>query len=314
MKIKTVSERDERLKKLSPTQREFLLNHVKRGKRTVFSNLIAKQKGTVLADNLSLDEAERTLEEWELVEVIDSGFVNDKTRCECGRPLRYQYVVQHKTTKKVLKFGLSHFEEHMGLPAKVVDAIRKGFTEIDYELDELLDKIEENVNHQNLISNWPENLPIPKDIKEHLDANVPLLDRQIQRLHELKNEYFRKQQHVIEETKKHASLSRIRDEDFNLFNMDVIEETSEKLLEMDLKEEELEEIVAQLVHKGIYGVMEICDILIHEFGVKTEWYKTGRPKIMVKIIQILEQFVDCGELIVTEDSTIDNRYYVPIKK
>lgn len=313
MNIKTVSERDERLKNLSPTQREFLLNHVKRGKRTVFSNLIAKQKGTVLADNLSLDEAERTLEEWELVEVIDSGFVNDQTRCECGRPLRYQYVVQHKTTKKVLKFGLSHFEEHMGLPAKVVNAIRKGFTEIDYELDELLDKIEENVNHQNLISNWPEDLPIPKDIQEHLDANVPLLDRQIKRLHELKNEYFRNQQHVIEEAKKRASMSRIPDEDFNLFTMDVMEDTSD-LLEMDLKEEELEEIVTQLVHKGIYGVMEICEILIQDFGVVTEWYKTGRPKLMVKIIHILEQFVERGELVVTEDSTIENRYYVPVKK
>lgn len=316
MKIKTVQERDERLKKLSTTQRDFLLHHVKRGKRTVFSNIIALQKGAVLADDLSLDEAEKTLEEWELVEVIDSGFVNDQTRCECGRPLRYQYIVQHKRTNKILKFGLNHFEEHMGLPANVVTEIRKQFMSIDYELDELLEKIENNVNHENLFLNWPEDLPIPKDIQEHLDANVPLLERQINRLQKLKSDYFRKQQNVIDEAKQQISYSAIPDEEFNLFNMEIVEETANKPIKINLNENngQLEEIVYQLVNRGIYGVMDICHILINDFGIHSERYKTGRPKLIVQIVNILDKYVEQGEFIITEDSNIENRYYMPIKK
>lgn len=312
MEIKSVSERDERLSKLAPSQRDFLLNHVKRGKRTVFSNIIATQKGIVLADDLSLNEAERKLEEWELIEIIDSGFVNEKTRCECGRPLRYQYIVQHQSTKKILKFGLNHFEEHMGLPANIVKEIRDGFTKIDYELDELLDKIENNVNHANLLVNWPEDLPIPKDIQQHIEANVPLLNKQINRLQNLKNEYFRKKQHVIDDARKNITLTAIPEEEFNLFTMDIVETPSmEKNINPDRIQ--LEKIIYHLVNKGIFGVMEICEILIDDFGVSTEWYKTGRPKLMVKIIEILDQYVEHGEFVITEDSNIQNRYYVPAK-
>lgn len=312
MEIKTVSEREERLNKLSSSQREFLTNLINNKKRHVFTKSISSQKGT-LSDKLSLDEAEKQVAEWELVEVIDSGFVNEKTRCECGRPLRYQYIVQHKKTKKVLKFGLNHFEEHMGLAVNVVEDIRKKFMEIDNELDELLEKIENQVNHQNLLSNWPDDCPIPEDIKEQLDHNIPLLDKQIQKLQNVKNEYFSKKQDVIEEAKKQASLFA-SNEEFNLFTMDVVEETSNLELDISNDSSQLEEIVYQLVKNGIYGVMELCEILIDEFGVETEWYKTGRPKIIVNVISILEKYVEDGKIFVTEDSNIQNRYYIPIKK
>lgn len=307
-----ILEREEQLKKLSSTQRDFLINLMNRKKRIVFSKFVSTQKGN-LSEDLSLDEAEKKIAEWELVEVIDSGFVNEKTRCECGRPLRYQYIVQHKTTKKVLKFGLNHFEEHMGLGAKVVAEIRKEFMKIDHEFDNLLEKLENQVNHQNLLSNWPKNCPIPEDIKELLDHNIPLLDQQIQKLQNIKNEYFRKKQDVVEEAKKQASLFTTYD-DFNLFNMDAVEEASNLELDITKDSSQLEEIIYQLVQKGIYGVMEICEILIDEFGVDTKWYKTGRPKIIVNVITILEKYVEHGEMFVTEDSNIQNRYYMPIKK
>ena len=131
-------EKDLILNSLTPEQKEFIQHHAKKGKKTAFANVLAKDKGIVIPDHVSPEEAELLLDEWILVDYIDNGFINPETPCECGRPLRYQYIVEHKPTNETRRFGITHFEEHTRVSALIINEIKKGFNSIDYEQDELL--------------------------------------------------------------------------------------------------------------------------------------------------------------------------------
>ena len=106
---------------LTEKQKNFLEQHVKRGKKTAFANVMALDKGIVLPNHATDAEIQSILDEWVLIEYIDNGKSNANTPCECGRPLRYQYIVQHQTTKETRRFGITHFAEHTGLPAHMLN-------------------------------------------------------------------------------------------------------------------------------------------------------------------------------------------------
>lgn len=177
-----VKERDELLNILSTEQREFIEFYVKRGKKTAFANVMAKDKGMMVPDSATVEEMEMLIDDWVLDDYIDNGFTNPDTPCECGKPLRYQYIVRHLSTNQIRRFGIKHFEEHTGLSALLIASIKKGFNQIDYERDELLTKIGDGWSVLDHVSNIPSDLKIAKDIQNHLDANVPLLERQLNRL------------------------------------------------------------------------------------------------------------------------------------
>src|SRR5690606_4361038 len=181
-------ESNEVFKSLTMPQQEFIKNHVKRGKKTVFANWMARDKGHVLPSGATNEEIERLLDGWILDDYIDNGYVNPNTPCECGRPLRYQYIVRHKTTNETRRFGKDHFEEHVGLDAKLVKDIIKGFNEIDYEFDELMYKFRYGWD-DTILNRIPEGIEIPEDILYSIDLGIPLLKRQYNRLLTRINEY-----------------------------------------------------------------------------------------------------------------------------
>lgn len=80
----TTEERERILDTLSEEQKEFLLNDVKQRVRSKFANAVA-------------------MDEWELVDYVDAGRVNPDLRCECGRSLRYQYVIKDLRTDEIKK-------------------------------------------------------------------------------------------------------------------------------------------------------------------------------------------------------------------
>ncbi len=126
-------ERDIIFNGLSDEQQEYLRTFLKRGKQASFSSVLARLKG-----GESEDDAEHISTQWILIDYIDAGEVSHDYLCECGRPLRYQYVVKNLVTDKILKFGKNHFEEHTGLSSEIVSAVIKGMHKIDKELDEIL--------------------------------------------------------------------------------------------------------------------------------------------------------------------------------
>ncbi|MEK4504214.1 hypothetical protein [Bacillus sp. FSL R12-0069] len=167
---------------LTEKQKDFLQQHVKRGKKTTFANVMALDKGIVLPNHATDAEIQAILDEWILIEYIDNGERRADTACECGRPLRYQYIVQHQTTKEISRFGITHFAEHTGLPAHIVKQIKDGFAAIDYERDELLMKLQNHWCLDDELSHFPNGFILPTDLKQQLDAGIPLLDTQFKRL------------------------------------------------------------------------------------------------------------------------------------
>jgi hypothetical protein len=150
-----------------------------RSRRTIFAQMMAKAKGADIPDGASYEDVERFLDGWIYAGYTDAGRVSSDYLCDCGRPLRYQHQVQHKVTGQVLHFGIVHLGEHLQLDAKTVTLIKKGFDVLDQELDEILVKVRD---HWTMPIPIPVGLPIPNDIQAHLDARLPLLDRQFARL------------------------------------------------------------------------------------------------------------------------------------
>jgi hypothetical protein len=272
--------RDGLLNKLSEALRNFLKEHVKSGKKTEFANFMAKQKGMVLPQAANEREVELLLDEWILIDYIDNGYVSEETPCACGRPLRYQYIVKHKQTQETRRFGITHFEEHTGLPANIVKGIKDGFERIDYELDELLLKLSNGWNIKNEIPFIPDGLELPKDIKHQFSLQLPLLDSQLSRLKELINESLERP--VVEQIKNktvHFVPNKVDDSpQLCLFNDEVSEEVEVSSGEF-LLSDDLQNYILEFLNSGAESARIICELLIKNHGAPKDRYNTGKPKI-----------------------------------
>lgn len=317
--ILNVEERETLLSLLTDQQRTFIIDHVKRGKKTTFANEMARDKGLVLPNEASTEDIEMLLDEWVLEDFIDNGFKNPDTPCECGRPLRYQYIVRHKSTNETRRFGITHFEEHTGIPAEIVNAIMKGFSAIDYEMDELLSKIKSNWSLEDANLLIPDGFIFPKEMSNHLDNHVPLLDRQIQNLRKLVSDFRDKREPIQQEApeiKKEIKwdFNSMIEEDQVSFEFDLFEEAKTKTLEKNeslpvnnlsgpIKDKILEYL------KTVSSTRVICELLIKNNIVSNQRYLTGKPKIYPHVCLFLEGLVSLGKLTLEEKNGHEDRFY-----
>ncbi|MDP4084744.1 MAG: DUF3895 domain-containing protein [Bacillota bacterium] len=305
-------ERENLLSSLTEHQRDFIVNHVKRGKKTVFANEMARDKGLFIPDTATNDEIEMLLDEWILEDYIDNGFINPETPCECGRPLRYQYIVKHKKTNEVRRFGINHFEEHTGIPAEVVNAIKREFSFIDYEMDEILQKINTGWTLDNEIPYIPRDFEFPKGIQEFLLFNVPLLDRDIKRLKTLMAEFLFKQElqrEEQEEVMELESIPYVEDQVAFEFFQEEPKPISEKPLPLGPK-------LSEPLRDAVRGYLEtvssariICELLIKNNSAPHERYLTGKPKIYPLVCMYLDSLVKNGDIQLTKKEGQIDRIY-----
>ncbi|MCM3358121.1 DUF3895 domain-containing protein [Psychrobacillus sp. MER TA 171] len=312
-----INKREELLDLTTPAQRDYLNFLLKRGKKTIFANAMASYKGMVLPEDVTSQETEMLLEEWILEDYIDSGFVNKETCCECGRPLRYQYVVRHLTTNQVLKFGLNHFEQHMELPAEVVSAVKKGFLKIDYELDEVLQKIESGWSFEKNIGELPEGYILKPELNDMRELDLPLLDRQIDALIRDLNEFHDSREPAIDEVNNEPIT-------INRFQTTNASRTSffvNNALDLDFGTSDrvfssipyLQDKAHEMVLSGISSTRVICEVLIEKHRAPRERFLTGKPKIYPDIAMHLESYVQSGEFKVTHEKDKKDRKYFPVK-
>lgn len=125
-RIYTGRERTILLKKLSKKQLALVNKHKKYMMRSMF---ISKH---FLEDT-----------EWEFVGFNTDHNYDRSTKqyslyCECGKALKYQFVVQSKRTKRKVKLGITHFSDHLKVSPQIANEIKKGVGKIDIALDELL--------------------------------------------------------------------------------------------------------------------------------------------------------------------------------
>jgi Protein of unknown function (DUF3895) len=322
--IMEVKERDRILSSLDEVQKNFIQQHLKRGKRTAFANHMARSKGLILPENSPSEELELLLDEWILEDFIDNGYVNPETPCECGKPLRYQYIVKHKGTGIVKRFGITHFEEHTGIPPNLVQEIINGFNFIDYEMDELLYKLDSNWQLTNEIPFIPEDYVFPTDIQEHITYNVPLLNRQIKRLKHYilaaleEKQLNRNEINLFPTDDFPFEFNAIQGKDNQVSIQDTLfdndhlspREIGQKDFPISLYENEIKIFLL----KGISSARVICELLIKEKGAARERYITGKPKIYTAVCLHLDSLVKNGDIELLHTKYTEDRFYRIISK
>ncbi|WP_158301630.1 DUF3895 domain-containing protein [Paenibacillus mesophilus] len=303
-------QRDRLLSQLNEDQVHFLKEELKRGKRTVFANVIAKQKGLQIPEIATFEDVERMVDSWILVGYVDAGYVSPDLKCECGRSLRFQYHVINKQTGEEYKFGIDHLELHTGIDAKTVAEIRSGFSKIDLELDELLVKLDAGWSIQ--VESLPpfEHLALPHDIQRHFELQLPLLDRQVSRIRRLLAEYAReRRQALIDSQAKPVDSSPIKP---------VIEQDLFTLLEPDpdpvpvsggdeLTDEKKQAILSYL-DEGVQSARIIAELLIKHGKTRDSRFITGSPKIFVDVCWFIESFIPTKQCKLISVEHLDRLY------
>jgi hypothetical protein len=305
----SATERDALLQWLSEEQKSFLQTEMSRGRRTIFANSLAKQKGAVIPEGASFEEIEFLLDEWIYIGYIDAGHVSNELKCECGRSLRYQHIVQFKPTGEIHKFGVDHLELHTGIDAKVVHEILQGFDIIDLEMDEILTKVKDSWTIEDLRLPPFTHLSLPQDIKRHIDLDIPLMDRQVQKLRSIIR------QDLVVQTNRVPVSVPTRSIVLEPVQIDLFSEPKEEKnkgikkhspgLELD---EWLKIPVVEMVESGVQSAAMICELLIKDHGASEESFSSGKRKIYVSVCFFLDSLVLLGRCKLISKDSQDRKY------
>ena len=123
----TIKERLEIYKRLTKPQRNLLDAHRKYLVRSEF-----------------IKDSYLSASDWEFMDLkIDEKYPESHKKelmlyCECGRRLKYQYLVKSKATGKIMGLGIQHFKDHLNIPHQVASEIVQRLNNVDFALDELL--------------------------------------------------------------------------------------------------------------------------------------------------------------------------------
>lgn len=58
--------------------------------------------------------------------------------CDCGRRLKNQFILRSRSTGRQLSLGITHFQQHASIPAKVAYEIQQGVNEVHLYMDSIL--------------------------------------------------------------------------------------------------------------------------------------------------------------------------------
>ncbi|MCM3454764.1 DUF3883 domain-containing protein [Heyndrickxia oleronia] len=162
-------ERSKLILSLSNKKRKALFSAISITHKSEFANLLASYKGT---------------EKWEFIQYIDHGKLSKFAKCECGRSLRYEFVLKHKESNEIRSLGITHLQEELNIPDEIAKEIYKKIHNINYDLDEILVKEKQGWLLDKFIALYIENskFKIPLEIDILLKANLPILERHVNRL------------------------------------------------------------------------------------------------------------------------------------
>ncbi|MDF2714061.1 MAG: hypothetical protein K0R28_986 [Paenibacillus sp.] len=331
MKVElSVEERDVVFQSLSDEQRHFLNHEMLRSRRTVFAQMMAKAKGADIPEGASYEDVERFLDGWIYTGYRDAGMVSSDYPCDCGRPLRYQHQVQHKATGNIMHFGIVHLGEHLKLDAKTVSLIKQGFDVLDQEMDEILAKVRDKWTMQAALSiPIPEGFPIPQDIQAHMEARLPLLDRQIVRLRKKLIDYMDQAMLRREAASKKAGPTVppyaapdifVKPEQVTMLFPGEVEglsvpETIDRNSRMNytgsevLLETSLMPKVEELLRSGVQSARVIAEILIREGVADQRRYSSGKPHLYVPVCMYIDSELIPRGYCQLLSNTLDDRLY-----
>ena len=125
-KALTVKNRQEIYQRLMKPQRDLIEQHKKYQMSSFFVN-----------HHYLIDE------QWQFETVnIDENYNRKLKRyqlyCQCGKAIKYQFILKSQKTKETIALGITHFADHLGVSQEVANEIKKGLNHVDLALDELL--------------------------------------------------------------------------------------------------------------------------------------------------------------------------------
>ena len=177
---------EETMSVLTEEQKDYLENRLKIRRKSEWLQILATYKGVDITEDMNVDEIEDQIDDWILIDCLDGGYKQRPYKCDCGQPLRFQYIIQNKKEGEVRKLGENCFEKYLSLPASVIKDVKSGMYNIDLERDEILTKLRKKVFFP--LSNYL-HLKIPPHIIEQYELGLPLLDRQIQLIEKINVNY-----------------------------------------------------------------------------------------------------------------------------
>lgn len=207
MHIEETSYRDLAMNQLTPAQQDFIMNTLRRGKRSAWLTIMAEMKGIVILPGDDEETIAQKVGGWILERFDDLGSRTGK--CECRQSIRYVYHVSNVETNYTYSLGSTCIQTYTGLDSKTVDAIIKGMKVFDLEKEEILKKV---INDWSLPFSIPSGMEIPEDIRQHLELELPLLDRQEARLKKLIKAYHEEKRKQLtpneeESDRQHAAAT-----------------------------------------------------------------------------------------------------------
>ncbi|MED1206104.1 hypothetical protein [Heyndrickxia acidicola] len=171
---------------LNTDQKNFLESNIKQSKKSKWLEVLALKKGVVL-NNKNADEIAQQIGDWVLIDVLDGGYGNRPYKCECGKSLRYQYIVLHQETGKTYGLGETCFEYYTSLPPQILKDIKTGFHNIDLERDEILLKVRNKDFF--IIEPLLYIKTLPEQIVRQSQLQLPLTQKQIAQVYHLKDRF-----------------------------------------------------------------------------------------------------------------------------
>ena len=318
-------ERNELLSLVTDDQKEYLLNEVKRGRRTIFGNIMVEEKVQAIKSvDIDLLEEERKIENWDIVDYVDFGPGNRLGKCACGITLRYMFTVQHKQTNKTISYGKDHLSAFLELPIKDINAVMDGLRTIDFELDELLLKIKADDYGYEILTEIPEEIDLPKDIVEHVEHQIPLLNRQIRKIERELNKYYAELKNEkraaarLEATKREEKAKEILKKRHEQ-KLKEKQDRNQKILEsithlLHSSATPIAEIAYSLVLGGVSSATEISHIIRDNFNVdkRISIGTLQRPYIYMDVVSALMREAEKGTLYYDKESSgIKDCYFYP---
>lgn len=334
-------ERNQLLALVTDQQRDFLMNQLKRGRETIFARFMMSEKvhAIIAADDIELKDDEQNVVDWKIINYIDHGFGNRHGKCACGRSLRYEFTVQHTKSQKTITYGKDHLAQFLNLNVRDIDSVLNNIREIDYELDEILLKIKSKDYGYEILEELEGKVEIPKDIQEHVDRNIPLMNKHIRRLerliHEIEREEANKriEEQVIERNKRSKEQFVERNKEIEtdwkvrerrIEEYQIARKLIEKRFEQEFYETQkkdfaiisavneqlppnsnLGEIAFAFVKNGVTSATKVSHLIREHYNVNKE-ISIGiynRPIIYMDVLKALMHYAEQGELVLDEESS-----------
>ena len=97
--------------------------------------------------------------------------------CDCGRRLKYQYVLTNNLGEEI-KLGITHFADHIGIPEAVARQLQAEIHQLNFGLDELLQRIRRHAGLNQEMRNWfiihqDEFDDLPPNTVDFITQNLP---------------------------------------------------------------------------------------------------------------------------------------------